>query len=55
MTEKPQEPLADWEGEGGTPAPEPTQKTPKGFEIPLPKRGSIFEALRKVIKPVKKP
>jgi hypothetical protein len=34
---------------------EPTQKTPKGLEIPVPTRESIFSALRKVIKPVKKP
>jgi hypothetical protein len=34
---------------------EPTQKTPKGLEIPVPKRESIFDAFRKVIKPVKKP
>jgi len=34
---------------------EPTQKTPKGLEIPVPKREAIFDALRKVIKPVKKP
>jgi hypothetical protein len=34
---------------------EPTQKTPKGLEIPLPSRESIFSALRKAIKPVKKP
>ena len=54
MTDKPQEQLADWEGEGGTPAPEPKQKTPRGLEIPLPKRESIFQAFRKVIKPVKK-
>jgi len=34
---------------------EPTQKTPKGLEIPVPTRESIFSALRKVIKPAKKP
>jgi len=39
MTDKPQE---------------PTQKTPKGLEIPVPTRESIFSTLRKVIKPVKK-
>jgi hypothetical protein len=39
MTEKPQE---------------PTQKTTKGLEIPLPTRESVFSALRKAIKPVKK-
>jgi len=31
------------------------QKTPKGLEIPMPTRESVFTALRKVIKPVKKP
>jgi len=35
-------------------AKEPTQKTPKGLEIPVPSRESIFAALRKVAKPVKK-
>jgi hypothetical protein len=34
---------------------EPKQKTPKGLEIPLPSRESIFAALRKIAKPVKKP
>jgi hypothetical protein len=34
---------------------EPKQKTPKGLEIPVPSRESIFTALRKAIKPVKKP
>jgi hypothetical protein len=34
---------------------EPKQKTPKGLEIPLPSRESIFAALRKVAKPLKKP
>lgn len=40
MTDKPQE---------------PTQKTLKGLEIPVPKRESIFDAFRMVIKPVKNP
>jgi len=34
---------------------EPKQKTPKGLEIPVPTRESIFAALRKIAKPVKKP
>jgi hypothetical protein len=34
---------------------ESTQKTPKGLESPVPKRESMFDAFRKVIKPVKKP
>jgi hypothetical protein len=32
---------------------EPKQKTPKGHEIPLPKRSAIFEAFRKIAKPKK--
>lgn len=55
VTEKPQEPLTDWEDEGGTSVPEPKQKTPKGLEIPVPTRESVFSALRNAIKPVKKP
>ena len=55
MTDKPQEPEADWESEGGAVEQEPKQKTPKGLEIPVPKRESIFAALRKIAKPVKKP
>jgi hypothetical protein len=31
----------------------PTQKTPKGETIPLPKRGEIMDALRKIARPVK--
>jgi hypothetical protein len=30
--------------------PEPTQKTPKGAEIPLPKRGDVMRAFEKVAK-----
>ena len=30
-----------------------TQKTPKGATIPLPKRGEIMDALRKLAKPAK--
>lgn len=29
----------------------PKQTTPKGAEIPLPKRGEIMEAFRKIVKP----
>lgn len=29
------------------------QKTPKGFEVPLPKRGEIMKAFRKIAKPKK--
>jgi hypothetical protein len=55
VTDKPQEPQTDWEGEGGAVEPEPKQTTPKGLEIPVPSRKSIFAALRKIAKPVKKP
>jgi hypothetical protein len=33
---------------------EPKQKTPKGLEIPVPKRRDLLDALRKVVQPVKK-
>jgi hypothetical protein len=33
---------------------EPMQKTPKGLEIPVPKRKDITDAFRKIIRPVKK-
>jgi hypothetical protein len=32
-------------------AGEPKQKTPKGLEIPLPKRSKIMDALDKVARP----
>ncbi len=35
--------------------PEPTQRTPKGLEIPLPKREDVMKALRKAIKPEESP
>jgi len=44
MTDKPQQPATD----------EPTQTTPKGLEIPVPTRKSIFDAFRKITGPVKK-
>jgi hypothetical protein len=31
--------------------PEPTQKTPKGAEIPIPKREDVERDLRKLIAP----
>ena len=50
MSGKPQEPEQnDWESEGGSVAPEPTQKTSKGLEIPVPTRGSIFAAFKKIV------
>jgi len=42
MSEKPKEPAA-------------TQRTPKGLEIPVPKRRDVLEALRKLIQPARKP
>ncbi len=32
---------------------EPKQKTPKGYEIPVPKRDEFFGSLKKVSKPEK--
>jgi hypothetical protein len=29
----------------------PTEKTPKGFEVPVPKRGEFFKNLKKIAKP----
>ena len=55
MTDKPQEPQTDWEDEGGAVQPEPKQKTPKGLEIPVPKRKDLIDAFRKIVgAPVKK-
>jgi hypothetical protein len=34
---------------------EPTQKTPKGHEIPVPKRGDFLRNLKKVVKRKKSP
>ena len=39
----------DWENEGGSAAPESKQTTPKGLEIPVPTRGSIFAAFKKIV------
>ncbi|MGZ4363404.1 MAG: hypothetical protein ACXVFF_14330 [Gaiellaceae bacterium] len=33
---------------------EPTQTTPKGLEIPVPKRKELMDAFRKIVGPVKK-
>lgn len=44
----------DWEDEGGATAPEPKQTTPKGLEIPVPKRREVMDALRWVVKPKSK-
>ena len=45
MANKTQQPSSD----------EPTQKTPKGLEIPVPKRKELMDAFRKIVgAPVKK-
>ncbi len=31
----------------------PTEKTPKGYEVPVPRRGEFFANLKKVAKPEK--
>jgi hypothetical protein len=48
---------AHWQvAEGATDeAGGPTQKTPKGLEIPVPKRKDVMDALRKLVQPAKKP
>jgi hypothetical protein len=33
---------------------EPKQRTPKGLEIPVPKRKDVMDALRKLVQPAKK-
>jgi hypothetical protein len=35
------------------PANEPKQKTPKGYEIPVPTRESVFSFFKKVARPKK--
>jgi hypothetical protein len=44
MGDKTQQPASD----------EPMQKTPKGLEIPVPKRKELMDAFRKIVGPVKK-
>ena len=34
---------------------EPKQKTPKGLEIPVPKRRDLMDAFRKIVHAPKKP
>jgi hypothetical protein len=34
---------------------EPKQKTAKGYELPVPKRGKLMSDFRKLVQPVKKP
>jgi hypothetical protein len=33
---------------------QPTQRTPKGYEIPVPKKADVLRDLKKVAKPSKK-
>jgi hypothetical protein len=42
-----------WEDEGGA-VPEEKQTTPKGLEIPVPKRKDVLASLRKIIRPAKR-
>jgi hypothetical protein len=37
-----------------SPATASTQRTPKGLEIPVPKRKELMDAFRKIVGPVKK-
>jgi len=41
--------MADESGE------QPTERTPKGFQVPIPKRGEFFANLKKVAKPQPRP
>jgi hypothetical protein len=34
--------------------PEPTQRTPKAPEVPVPTRGSVFKAFKKIVRPAQK-
>lgn len=34
---------------------EPKQTTPKGLEIPVPKRKDLMDAFKKIARPAKKP
>lgn len=55
MTDKKQDDQkTDWEDEGGATAQESKQTTPKGLEIPVPKRKDVDAALKKLVQPVKK-
>jgi hypothetical protein len=37
------------------PSPEPKQRTPKGYELPVPKRKDVMADIRRLVQPVKKP
>ena len=45
---------AHWRAAEEAAEDEPTQKTPKGSEIPVPKRQDVLDALKKLVQPVKK-
>jgi hypothetical protein len=34
---------------------EPKQTTPKGLEIPVPKRKELMDAFKRIVGPIKKP
>ena len=53
MSDKPQDPEADWESEGGAVEQEPKQKTARGLEIPVPKRSEVMDAFKKILRPKK--
>jgi hypothetical protein len=40
-------------GEKVQPPAEPKQKTLKGTEIPVPKRGEVMDAFKKIVRPAK--
>lgn len=37
------------------PKDEPTQYTPEGYEIPVPKRDDVLDVFRKAAKPIDEP
>jgi hypothetical protein len=46
--------LARWENEGGASKRDPTQKTPKALDIPVPKPKDVLGALRRIARAEKK-
>jgi hypothetical protein len=49
VSDNPQESKRRWENEGGALGPEQKQTTPKGLEIPVPKRRDLMDAFRKIV------
>jgi len=45
---------AHWKAAEAAAGDAPKQKTPKGLEIPVPKRRDVMDALRKLVQPAKK-